>query len=62
MIFATIAYWPVGIGAGYVLGIVLEWNAIGVWAGLSFGLATATVLMIGRFYVLTRDRGETVAA
>jgi len=57
MIFATIAYWPIGIGLGYVLGFIVGWDAIGVWVGLSLGLATATVLMLARFQILS-TRGQ----
>lgn len=52
MYFATLSYWVIGVGSGYVLGFVLNWDAVGVWFGLTLGLAAATVLMLGRFRML----------
>lgn len=52
MYFATVSYWVIGVGSGYVLGFVVMWEAVGVWIGLTLGLAAATVLMLGRFRIL----------
>ncbi|AAV94552.1 MATE efflux family protein [Ruegeria pomeroyi DSS-3] len=50
MIMAAVSYWLVGIPASYVLGFVLRWEGIGVWAGLSVGLACAGSLLMTRFW------------
>jgi MATE family multidrug resistance protein len=46
-----LAYWLIGIGVGYYLGIELNWGTKGVWYGLALGLATAAVLLYWRFEV-----------
>ena len=50
MIYAAISYWLVGIPCSYVLGFVLGWEGIGIWAGLVIGLACAAVLLNMRFW------------
>lgn len=50
MVMAAVSYWLVGIPASYVLGFVLQWKGIGVWAGLSLGLACAGILLMTRFW------------
>lgn len=54
MYFATFSYWVIGVTSGYLLGFVVGWDAVGVWLGLTFGLTSATVLMLGRFRILAR--------
>ena len=39
-----IAYWIVGIPAGYLMGSVLAWGAQGYWIGLNVGLTAAAIL------------------
>lgn len=50
MIIAAIAYWPLGLSAGYILGFVYGFGAVGVWAGLVVGLAVAAAFMMLRFW------------
>jgi MATE family multidrug resistance protein len=50
MMIATVAYWPLGLTAGYVLGFQYGLGAVGVWLGLAVGLATAAVFMMFRFW------------
>ena len=50
MIYAAISYWGIGIPCSYVLGFVLGWEGIGVWAGLVIGLGAAAVLLNLRFW------------
>lgn len=45
-----IAYWLIGIGGSYVLGIHLKWGAEGVWIGLVVALSFAAVMHTWRFY------------
>lgn len=47
------AYWLVGIPVGYLLGITFEKGVIGVWIGLSFGLAASAVMLLLRFHLMT---------
>lgn len=55
MLITIFAYWGVGLGGGYLMGITLGWGAIGLWLGLSLGLFVGAVLLTWRFYLLTSD-------
>ncbi len=55
MLITIFAYWGVGLGGGYLMGITLGWGAIGLWFGLSLGLLVGAVLLTWRFYLLTSD-------
>ena len=50
MYLAGVSYWVIGVPAGYLAGFVLGWGAIGVWSGLTLGLACAAVLLMHRFW------------
>jgi len=50
MVMAAISYWVIGVPVSYVMGFVLGWGGVGVWAGLAVGLACAGVLLMGRFW------------
>ena len=50
MFIAAVAYWPLGLGAAYVLGFVLGYGDVGIWLGLVVGLGVAAVLMMTRFW------------
>ncbi len=54
MIYTLLGYWGIGLGAGVGLGFGLGWGAVGIWAGLSVGLFTVSVLMVLRW--IRRDR------
>ena len=54
MYFATFSYWIIGVGSGYALGFIVGWGAVGVWIGLTLGLASSTFLMLGRYRILSR--------
>jgi MATE family multidrug resistance protein len=54
--FAAICFWAIGFSACYVLAFGLGQGAVGIWVGLSLGLAVYAVLLIWRFRMLT-DRG-----
>lgn len=49
MIMAAIAYWPVGAFVAWLLGIMLGFGGIGVWAGLAIGLTCAAIMVCYRF-------------
>ena len=50
MALAAISYWLIGLPAGYVLGIVAGLGGVGVWLGLTLGLACAALSMLWRFW------------
>ena len=50
MVMAAISYWVIGVPVSYVMGFVLGWGGVGVWAGLAVGLAFAGVLLMARFW------------
>lgn len=50
MIIALVGYWVVGVPMGYYLGVTREWQGLGVWSGLAFGLAFAAVFLFLRFW------------
>jgi MATE family multidrug resistance protein len=52
MIFALTGYWGIGLPLGVLLAFPLGLNGIGIWIGLSIGLAVVACLMIRRW----RDR------
>ncbi|WP_353296570.1 MATE family efflux transporter [Sulfitobacter pacificus] len=53
MWMAAFSYWGLGVPCSYLLGFVLGWGGIGVWAGLVIGLAFAAVLLNLRFWKFT---------
>lgn len=60
MVMAAISYWGVGLPASYALGFVVGWGGVGIWAGLTIGLACAWVLMGGRLYRMVFSSRATV--
>jgi len=54
MAFAAIGYWPIGLGTGVLLAFGFDLGGVGIWIGFAAGLATAAVLMTGRFVLLAR--------
>lgn len=54
LIFAAVAFWPIGVFAGFELAFDAGLGAAGVWIGLSLGLLVQAVLLVSRFHILTR--------
>lgn len=52
MVMAALSYWGLGVPAAYLCGFVLGLEGVGVWLGLSIGLASAAVLLGVRFWRL----------
>ena len=50
MVMAAFSYWVVGVPCSYLFGFTLGMEGIGVWLGLSLGLALAAVLLSVRFW------------
>jgi MATE family multidrug resistance protein len=53
LLFSAFCFWVVGFTACYLLGFTLGYGAVGVWVGLSLGLALYAMLLIWRFQALT---------
>ena len=54
MILATISYWGIGFPVAWTLGFPLDYGVEGIWLGLAIGLATAAILLCGRFTLISR--------
>ena len=50
MIIAAFSYWGVGVPTSYFLGFTLGLDGVGIWLGLTVGLAVAGVLLQWRFW------------
>lgn len=55
-LFVTIAYWVIGIPAGYLLAFPLGLEATGIWIGLVFGLTVSAIMLNIRFFRLTKQQ------
>lgn len=55
MLITCIAYWAIGMSAGWWLAFPAGYGARGMWMGLIAGLSTAALLLFWRFWVKTRD-------
>ncbi len=51
---AALSFWVIGLPVAYGLGFGASLGAVGIWAGLTIGLATFAVLLLVRFERLTR--------
>jgi MATE family multidrug resistance protein len=54
LLFSALCFWAVGFPACYLLAFSLNGGAVGVWIGLSIGVALYAVLLVWRFHALTR--------
>jgi MATE family multidrug resistance protein len=52
----AIAYWVVGLPAGYLFAFPLRMGAAGMWAGFILGLTFASVFLIARFLKRTNKQ------
>ena len=50
MIMALVSYWLIGLPVSYVMGFELGLGGVGVWLGLTVGLAAACIGMQTRFW------------
>jgi MATE family multidrug resistance protein len=60
-LFVLLAYWVLGIPTGYYLAFELDWQVIGLWVGLIFGLTVSAILLTWRFFALTRKSKSAVS-
>ncbi len=52
-VITLVIYWLVALPTAYLLGLVLDVGAIGVWSGYIAGLALAAIVLPWRFWSLT---------
>lgn len=52
LLFAGIAYSPIGFSLSYVLSLKVGLGVIGIWIGLSIGTAVYALLLVRRFQLL----------
>lgn len=50
MVMAIISYWLIGLPVSYILGFTFDLGGVGIWLGLTMGLAAACLLMQARFW------------
>ncbi len=56
-----IAYWVVGLPAGYILGLHMGYGVKGVWYGLTLGLMVSSLLLFFRFqFISKKHRTQTI--
>jgi MATE family multidrug resistance protein len=56
LIFSAICFWAIGFTSSYGLAFVFGLGAVGVWIGLSIGLAAFAFLLVWRFHTMTKRR------
>jgi multidrug resistance protein, MATE family len=54
MWLAGASYWLAGAPMCALLGFVLGMQGLGIWLGLAFGLTVAAVLLVSRFFLLSK--------
>jgi MATE family multidrug resistance protein len=54
MLLCVISYWAVGFAMAYVSGVVHRAGPPGVWLGLTVGLTVSAVLLIARYFWITK--------
>ena len=54
MVIAGLGYWIAGFGTAVALGFWLDWQGVGIWAGLAAGLVVVSAALLWRF--AARDR------
>jgi MATE family multidrug resistance protein len=50
MLIGILSYWCVGLLSGYIMGLHLHWDGVGLWLGLVLGLASAAGILTWRFH------------
>jgi MATE family multidrug resistance protein len=55
LLFSAISFWGIAFTSAYWLAFSAGFGAIGVWIGLSLGLAVYAVLLVWRFHALSRQ-------
>ena len=50
MLINLLSFWGVGLGGGYLMGIILGWGGIGLWYGLILSSAISSIFLLVWFY------------
>ncbi len=58
-LFIAIAYWAIGIPAGYYLAFYKGLGASGIWLGFIIGLSASAIFLIIRFQTMTKRMSGT---
>lgn len=53
LLFSAFCFWVIGFGSSYRLGFPGGMGAVGIWIGLSAGIAAYALLLVWRFHRLT---------
>ncbi len=53
--YAFVSYIVVSIPLSYIMGVALDWGALGVWMAFPVGLSTAAVFYVCRFLKVSRN-------
>jgi MATE family multidrug resistance protein len=60
-IYTTLSYWFIGIPVGYFLGVIVNWQIIGIWIGFIVCLSVMAILLCLRFLKITGNfKGNTL--
>lgn len=54
--YVAVAYWVIGLPAGYILTFVFKIGAAGIWLGFLAGLTTSSLLLNARFLKKTKHQ------
>ena len=54
MVLSLISYWMISIPIAAYLGFALEISVVGIWIGLSIGLALVSIIMMTRFQIISK--------
>lgn len=54
MVLATFSYWGIGFTVAWTFGFPLGFGPTGIWWGLAVGLAAASILLCGRFVLISK--------
>jgi MATE family multidrug resistance protein len=55
MLITILSYWLVGVPSAYFFAFVLNFEPLGIWAGLATGLGFAAILLGFRFVYLVNS-------
>nr|VFK28357.1 MAG: multidrug resistance protein, MATE family [Candidatus Kentron sp. MB]VFK74216.1 MAG: multidrug resistance protein, MATE family [Candidatus Kentron sp. MB] len=58
-LIAILSHWGIGFSSGVFLGFAMDGGILGLWIGLTIGMATATIFYLARFWWLIRGKGPS---
>lgn len=61
LLLNALSYWGIGFGLAWLLGMRLDYGAVGIWIGLTTALGVAGSFLVARFYLLTARLGRRAA-